>query len=572
MSWSKKKIILISLPFLLLIVSSAVNLGFFFYSTSGTELVRFPSTLDISNSTQPPVVMTNGHLFYPKLYNPLQKYPVVIIVHGFQVDSSTDLRMVLELTKRGFFALSIDLPGAGHTEGKFQAFFWKVAVGAIDYIYQRPDLFDFNGVGMLGHSMGGWTTMLASSWEAAHLGRLNCSVSWAGIANASAFWQQPQIQGQFIDEILNLKIDLALFNNPTLVSQHNPVDYFTGIQDGGQPRNLLIVHGIHDSIVDYEQATMAETTTTNSTLLPVNDDHWLVQDINVILSSIQWFCRYLKQQELSTSEIAAQGLTFLPFYILIMIQFLFIILSTFSLIFLFFYKKTPKIRTTPPDLKAEKKQTIEKLAIFSGAFVGTMVLMYFMANIFHNSLFALVTGSGILGATVFAYYLMTKRENINKKSVKEKLTAHLSDSTSIHVFHVALFGIICYFVISFGFKTVLYYPLSISYFVLALPFAFLISFSMELFLRKGIQDNLPIKGRWKFRSIMSLVIFVIFVAILVAFWMVYLSALAMLLALFVTSLTSTYIYQKTRNILTTTIFQSVITAFFLGNCYFFFLI
>ena len=109
----KKMIILIIIPFLLLFISSVINLGMFFYSTSGVEQVKFESTLAITNSTQTPVVTTNGHLFYPKHYNPLQKYPVVIIVHGFQVDSSTDLRMVLELTKRGFFALAIDLPGAG---------------------------------------------------------------------------------------------------------------------------------------------------------------------------------------------------------------------------------------------------------------------------------------------------------------------------------------------------------------------------------------------------------------------------------------------------------------------------
>ncbi|MHC1592341.1 MAG: hypothetical protein ACXQS8_09660, partial [Candidatus Helarchaeales archaeon] len=70
MSLSKKTIILLVIPFILLATSSLVNLGIFFYSTSGTEQICFPSTLDISNSSQPNVINTNGHLFYPRLYNP----------------------------------------------------------------------------------------------------------------------------------------------------------------------------------------------------------------------------------------------------------------------------------------------------------------------------------------------------------------------------------------------------------------------------------------------------------------------------------------------------------------------
>jgi len=147
----KKKLIVLIIPFLLFIGSLTAQLILRSHITSKIEPVTFPSTLDDSNPLNPIVEITSGDLFYPRDYNPANTYPIVIIVHGFQVTKTTDLRLATELAKRNIFALPIDLSGHGHTSGRLGPYFWKHAIGAQDYIYSRPDLFNLSTQKPLAH-------------------------------------------------------------------------------------------------------------------------------------------------------------------------------------------------------------------------------------------------------------------------------------------------------------------------------------------------------------------------------------------------------------------------------------
>lgn len=576
MTFSKKKLILVLIPLILLIISSASSFIIFTNSCPKTETVRFPALLGIDNSTNPVSVTVNGHLFYPKnFYTTAGPHPVVVVVHGFQVDASTDLRLVLELTKRGFFALSIDLPGAGHSEGILRPYFWKAAVGTIDYIYSRPDLFDLTRVGMVGHSMGGWTTFLASSWEAGHDNRLNCSVTWAGIANTTKFKEDTSTMGGWSNEIGHLKVDAGMFEDTELVENHNPLNYFIGGYNGSQPRNLLIIHGLNDAVVDPQQAIQANNTATNSSLYWANDDHLLIFDQSVITNSIQWFYKYLNVQDVDIATIQAQGFTYVLLYASCIFQLLFIFLTSFMLIFVAFYQRPSHKQGIQVDEKAETtetKQIILKWGVVGGAIAGSFIVMYLLADIIFNLMITLLIGAAILGISVLVLNLVQNREKINGTEVKNQLESHFNDDAFVKVFVVALFGIFAYFFVANAFKLVLYYPLSIEYYLLSILPSLGISLGLEFFLRKGIQDHLPVKGRHWVRLLMSLLIIVFLGAILLSIWMIYLTALAFGISLLATSLVSTYIYQKTKNFLASVLFQTVIIAFFMANCYFFFLL
>ena len=572
MKISKKKLIFLLMPFILLTVTSIINVGIFYYSTPRVETVKFPSILDINNLTKPEVVMTNGHLFYPKGYLPTRTYPVVIVVHGFEVSSSTDMRLPLELTKRGFFVLAIDLTGSGHTEGIFKPFFWKCPVAALDWVYQRPDLFDLTHVGMVGHSLGGWSTFMASTWEAGHDNRLNCSITWAGVSNSSRFRDTPgTIQG-FSYEMFNIKLDMSIFWNDTLVQQHNPVNFFTGAFGGGQPRNLLIIHGLSDDVVLPEQAIMANNTATNSSLFWVNDGHLLFQDINVIYKTIQWLTFYLQEQDVSFTDIQAQGFTFLPFYVIFLLQCLSIVLCTVSLIFIVIPKGSKTELVPEPIEKRDKNELLKQFGIIGGSLAGVIVGMFFLNYVLYNLMLTMLIGASILATIALIYRYVQKKESLNKNSTKEYIINHFKDRSLIISIHLAIFGIATYFFVSYGFRALLYYPLSVEYYLLGLLLGFGISILMEIFLRKGIQDQLPLKNRWWIRIGMTGIIMAYFIIVFATIGIMFLSSLATLITMMMTSMISTYLYEKTKNILTTALFQSIVVAFLMANAYFFFIL
>ncbi len=574
MNISKKKLVLILLPFILLTITSVANAGIFFYSTPKSEIVRFPTTLDLGNATQPDVVITNGHLFYPKGYTPTQTYPVVIIVHGFEVDSTTDLRMPIELTKRDFFVLAIDLSGAGHTDSTLKPFFWMGPVSAIDYVYTRPDLFDFQHVGMLGHSMGGWSTFLTASWERGHQDRLNCSITWAGIANVTDFRDQPGVISGFTYELMNLKMDLSIFENDTLVAMHNPVEYFNGTYKslGGSPRNQLILHGTKDDVVLPNQALMANDTCDNSSVYYVNDGHLLITEEDVITKSIQWLSFYLLEQDLSFADILAVGYTYLPFYLLFVMQMLLVFLCTFNLIYIVIPKGPKKNLLSEKKESSERNEILKRFGIIAGATAGIILVMWVINHIIFNLMLTMLIGFAILAVIILVYGYVKQKASVSKQELKVLITSHVKDKSLLKAFHVSIFGIMGYFLVAFTFKALLYYPLSVENYLMAFLFSFLICFCLEIFLRKGIQDHLPIKNRWKMRFAMTLISLTFFVIFWVTIGFIFLSALATFLSLALTSSISIYLYQKTNNILTTTLFQAIIVAFTMGNVYFFFII
>ena len=93
---SKKKLILLIIPFLLFFASLTAQLILRSNTTAKIESVSFLSILD-EDPLDPEVQTTSANLFYPKDYDPAEQYPVVIIVHGFEVTKTTDLRLPTEL-------------------------------------------------------------------------------------------------------------------------------------------------------------------------------------------------------------------------------------------------------------------------------------------------------------------------------------------------------------------------------------------------------------------------------------------------------------------------------------------
>ncbi len=573
---SKKKFIFLIIPFILFLGSLTAQLILFFNTTSRVQPVSFPSILDESQST---VGITSGNLFYPKNYDPNQKYPVVIIVHGFEVTKTTDLRLVTELTKRGMFALPIDLSGHGHTTGTLGPYFWKHAIGAVDYVYSRPDLFNLSAVGMCGHSLGGWTTFLAMGYEAGHLDRINACVTWAGVFNTSSMLEASESGDVDFGGILaNLKVDTNLFDNFSYQFDHNPINYYNGslgatpVPDAYGPR-ILVIHGTDDGTVPYSNAIDASNMLGGNMSLYTlpGGDHLLIDTGNeVVYQTILHFEHHFFGIDPAESDLSISNFTYLYYYILYMLTLLGLFLSVLSLVFVFWYKNTFK----PPEPVQTEPRGFKFVLLASLPYIGLVYAIYGLQKILYNLFLSLLIGSTFFFAYTIGLLLYIKRNSVTKEGIWSTIRSNYQGGSILIGFHLGLFAILGYLALAYSFGILVFSPLSIEYLLLSLVGIYPFVLAHEIFLRKVIQDNIPVKplrNRWIKRFLMGFLT-LLFVAFFVyLLFVMFLAYIAVLVGFAAATLTGVFLYEKYPSLGASSIFITIITATLAANCYFFFI-
>ncbi len=569
---SKKKLILLIIPFLLFFASLTAQLILRSNTTSKIESISFISILD-EDPLDPDVQTTSANLFYPKDYDLAKQYPVVIIVHGFEVTKTTDLRLPTELAKRNIFALAIDLSGHGHTSGRLGPYFWKHAIGAVDYIYSRPDIFNLSAVGMCGHSLGGWTTFLAMGYEAGRLDRLNASVCWAGVFNTSINLEESGLAGKFGDILLNLKVDLEFFENVSYQFDHNPVNYYNGSL-GAQPApdtygaRMLIIQGMQDTTVSPENVLDANKTLgDNATfyLLP-QGDHLLLDD-TVIYETILHFELHFFGTDRGSSTLSISDFTYYPYYILHVLTMIGFYSSILSLCFVFWhFKLFKRVETPPPEPRGFK------FVLLAGSpYIGLIFIVYGIQQLLYNLFLSLLIGSSLFLGYTLGLLAYVNRKSLSKEGIWGSIKRNFQGGPLLVGFHLGLIAVLGYIALSNVFGLVLFSPLSIEYLVYALLGLYPFVLSQELFLRKIIQDNIPLKNRWLCRILMGFITLCIMVGFVLLFFIMFLAVIAMLVGFAAATLSSVFIYAKYPSLGATSVFITIVTATLAANCYFFFL-
>ncbi len=575
---SKKKILLLILPFILFIGSLTVQLIVFFNTTSRVEPVSFPSVLDESQST---VGFTSGNLFYPKNYDPSQKYPVVIIVHGFEVTKTTDLRLATELTKRGIFALPIDLAGHGHTSGTLGPYFWKHAIGALDWVYSRPDLFNLSAVGMCGHSLGGWTTFLAMGYEAGRLDRINACVTWAGVFNTSSMLEASEGGDAAFGGILaHLKVDTNLFDNLSYQFDHNPINYYNGslgatpTPDAYGPR-ILVIHGTDDGTVPYSNAIDANNSLgANMSLYTLpGGDHLLIDTGDeVVYQTILHFEHHFFGINPSSNDLSISSFSYLSYYVCFLLTLVGLVFSILSLIFILWYKKVFK-REQPVE---SEPRGLKFVIITTLPYIGLSYAIYGLQQILYNLYLSLLIGSSFFFAYTLTLLLYLNRKSLNKTTIWNTIRSNTRRGSVLIGFHLGLLAILGYLILAYSFGLFVFSPLSIEYLILAIIGMYPFVLANEIFLRKVIQENLHIpvkylKNRWVKRIVMAFLTLLLTGFFVYLVFVIFLAYVAMLVGFVVATLTGVFLYEKYPSLSATTIFITIITATLTANCYFFFI-
>jgi len=364
-------------------------------------------------------------IFHANLYHPTKKidfqdkHPLVIYIHGFSSQKDNDLRIPLELTKRGFFVASVDMPGHGESvnsglldteDGEFLAI--QICSELLDKIenlaiYSR---IDEDQIGLIGHSYGGYVALMNGLYD----DRFKVTVTWAGVADV-----MPPYKGVDISE---RKRDLLHENNPVEVMNNG----------SKQPANLLLIVHKEDFWYKYnkrlQDLTDCEWEVYKYPVSGVQEAHYLLHR-NVMIKTINWFEKEFFE---STSKNGPIELSYQYSYLLLLLTLISGFFALCSLIIYgskFILKKKDsnsikplyqnRIPSKSENLSvSDKKKQIFILFLSISIFIGLLILGSFLlgawASIFASFIIILI-------------YLLLIRKKVRKEDPKGDKKLNLKD-------------------------------------------------------------------------------------------------------------------------------------------------
>lgn len=238
-------------------------------------------------------IRLNAALDMPAGWQPGQKCPLVVVIHGFtgHIEEAHIVAVSKGINAVGFATLRADMYGHGHSDGEFKKhtlFKWMTnALTVIDYARALDFVTD---IYLCGHSQGGLLVMLAAAMKHDVI---------RGLIPLSPAWMIPEIarKGELlgerfdpdhIPEKLHGWHDLDLDGNYARVAQtihvEEAIDRYRG--------PVLIVHGDEDESVPVEYGIRAAERYTNGKLVLIEgDDHCYDRHLDQVVAAVQDWLR-----------------------------------------------------------------------------------------------------------------------------------------------------------------------------------------------------------------------------------------------------------------------------------------
>jgi len=217
-----------------------------------------------------------ANLYYPsKSLDFQEQRPLVIYCHGIASQRDFDLRIPIELTKRGFFVAALDYQGHGESGGNIINIDPNTNIPALaedcsnllDKLETLPFYSEVNisQIGLIGHSLGGMVVLMNQALDP----RFNVTVAWAPLVNFD-----PNELGIIQTEEYNKYIPVNLLNETNT-------------------NNLLIIMHKNDEALNFSNQALKAQELTNCSLITLTKPlfgggHALISNI-VLIDSIKWF-------------------------------------------------------------------------------------------------------------------------------------------------------------------------------------------------------------------------------------------------------------------------------------------
>ncbi|MFO7796697.1 MAG: alpha/beta hydrolase family protein [Promethearchaeati archaeon] len=536
------KIVIVSFIFVISLLFLYINRS---YSYNYYERIEFESA---------------GAKLYANLYYPSNdlefqdKHPLVIFAHAFQSQRDFDLRAPVELTKRGFFVASIDYQGHGESGGNLfnigdnnlpgLAQDCSNLLDKLETLTIYKNEINSSQIGLIGHSLGGMVVLMNDALDP----RFNATVTWAGLVDLD-------LGGFGIseDSIFNDYIPINLINESNV-------------------QNLLIIHHINDPVLPFEDNALAAQALTNGTLIQVTTPMFgmehLIVSTSLEINTINFFeAIFFNSEDINGPISVSYYLNYL--FLFINLFLLFLTSMYLARYFSSFFNLRPM-----KDTYFIKNEIIEK----DNKKTALRIIGYFLIFIFTYlfftialGVFALLIGSLILMFSFILFRLMTLYDNTeSKKTFLSTLRTSILSQFKLNSIGFsmlsAIFFIGFYLIFSISYPFAFFFPTKLSDFLLALT-AFPLYVNLEIFYREIIYPELKIINSKKRRiaimiglsAVMQSIIFGITLS-----WILVPGFVATNLVMFVVSVKNTYLYEDTKNFLSTLISSFIIIQIFFG--------
>jgi len=139
----------------------------------------------------------SGLLYMPKDASASDPRPTVIVTHGYLNSAEMQDANAIELSRRGYVVLALDMYDHGHSAGNaantgsFLSFWPRSLYDAAQYMYEQPYVLKDeagNGIiGVTGHSMGGFSSSMALWYDEQDFATTGIRKIYTGISMGSDF-------------------------------------------------------------------------------------------------------------------------------------------------------------------------------------------------------------------------------------------------------------------------------------------------------------------------------------------------------------------------------------------------
>lgn len=513
---------------------------------------------------------SNNTTLYANLYYPSKslsfqgKHPLIISAHGLGSQRDLDLRIPIELTKRGFFVATIDYQGHGESGGHLMDIDEKTNRPAIAEVcsnlldtIEQMDVYKYHinnsQIGLFGYSFGGMITLITNTLDT----RFKATVTWS----APAY------------------IDLSPLNIP---NNHAFYDIMPiNLLNQTNSENLLIIHHVNDEVVSYNQNALIIQNLTKCQLITITDPlfgsgHGMLSDY-ALQTTINWYEAKFFNSRTINGEV---NLSYLINYLLLILSLCALFMTIFSLMyflskyFLIYKEKFPDecdtevsiIRSIP---KSEKLKQWLKVLLISIIYVSIWIFFKKYFGLLNGLLFApiiIILAFLIIKLKYLVGWLKVKRDIFK---LKHQLLCQCEKYVLAYSFFSTGVFLLFYLLFSISYPFAFFFPTNIIGYVLTFsiyPFYL----AIEIFYRKILYPMLYFIISPEIKSIAIIILIIcnqlIIIYILRDYFLISALAATLLISLVVAILNS-IIYEKTNRMSSVLISSFIIIQLFFGAAF-----
>ncbi|MFX0070594.1 MAG: alpha/beta hydrolase family protein [Candidatus Hermodarchaeota archaeon] len=502
-----------------------------------------------------------GDKLYANLYYPSKdldfqdKHPLVIYCHGIGAQRDIDLRIPIELTKRGFFVAALDYHGHGESGGEISdidpdtnrpaiAQDCSKLLNALEELDVYKEQINPRQVGLMGHSMGGMIVLINQALDS----RFKATVAWAPLVSFD-----PEELGFPKDD------DFEDYIPKNLINENNS-------------ENLLIIHHINDEMLDYEDNAEKAQKLTGCKLVKIKNSlgspHQLISN-KVLIETINWFEKEFFDSEKVNGPIY---LSYIINYILLGITIIALFITELYLMHYmskyFDFEKDEESHEEESNesfTKKEKFLQILKILLYFSIFIGIWIfftIQFGLIGIFYASLI------------MFFSYIIVKIINTTLKDKRETLKSIMVETIKSQNEQSAIaYTILCtgiflgfYLAFSIAYPFIFVFPSDYLSILLALA-AYPLYLDFEIFYRKIIYPKLSFIKSNDARMALITTLAIINLIILIGFnifWALFPAVLVLYMMFLLVIIKNSIIYEKTGKFITVIIGSFLVIEIFFG--------